>query len=100
MTLDSLLARARYLVLALPLFALTSTVHAGCNLGPGGSYYQGRANNTGPSIAAPDMTGPCVVYRNGDDGYGGGYYVPCDDDEGYGGYGGYDGDGGAHGHGP
>jgi hypothetical protein len=33
MTLDSFLARARYLALALPLFALVSTVQGGCITG-------------------------------------------------------------------
>lgn len=98
MTIDSLLARARYLALALPLFALASTVHAGCNLGPGGSYYQGRANSVPSSADRPAAADACVVYRNGYDGHGG-YYAPCDDDEGYGygsynGYGGYNGSGG------
>ena len=102
MTIDSLLARARYLVLALPLFALTSTVHAGCNIGPNGLYYNtyGNRGNRVPSTAAsPGMAESCVVYRNGYDGYGGGYYAPCDDDEGYG-YGGYGSYGGYGGYGP
>jgi hypothetical protein len=100
MTLDSLLDRARYLVLALPMFALTSTVHTGCNTGPNGLYYNTYGNNGNrvPSTAAsPDTAESCVVYRNGADGDSG-YYAPCDDDEGYGEHA-YDGDGGYGGHG-
>ena len=89
MMIESLLSRGgtraaasvgRYLVLALPLFALSSTVHAGCNTGPNGLYYNTYGNNGNriPSVAA---TSECVVYRNGYEGYGG-YFAPCDDDEG------------------
>jgi len=100
MTIDSLLARARYLVLALPLFGLATTVHTGCNAGPNGLYYStyGNVGNHVPSTAAsPDTTESCVVYRNGYDGDAG-FYAPCDDDESYGtgehgGSGGYGGDG-------
>ena len=99
MMIESLLSRggtraaasvARYLVLLLPLFALSSTVHAGCNTGPNGLYYNTYGNNGNriPSVAA---TSECVVYRNGsnpDDPRFGGYFAPCDDDEGDGyGYG-------------
>jgi hypothetical protein len=86
MTIDSLLARARYLVLALPLFALSSTVHTGCNTGPNGLYYNTYGNNGNRIPSVVDSPPQCIVYRNGYDGFG--YYVPCDDD-GYGGYGGY-----------
>jgi hypothetical protein len=107
MTIDSLLRRAsaaRYLVLALPLFALTSTVHAGCNTGPNGLYYTTYGNNGNriPSAAASPATAECVVYRNGYGGGSGGYYVPCDDDDegdGYGPYGGYGGYGAYGGYG-
>ena len=96
MPMDSLLGRctaARYLVLALPLFALGSTVHAGCNVGPNGLYYSTYGNNGNriPSVAASPAMGECMVYRNGYGGYGG-TYVPCDDDEGDE-YAAYDGDG-------
>ena len=84
MTIEMLLSRARYVVVALPLFALASTVHAGCNSGPNGLYYNTYGNNGNrvPSVAA---TSECVVYRNGygpDDTRSGGYWAPCDDDEG------------------
>jgi hypothetical protein len=94
MKIETLLSRARtrargaslgrYLVLALPLFALSTTLHAGCNTGPNGLYYNTYGNNGNriPSVAA---TSECVVYRNGsnpDDPRFGGYFAPCDDDEG------------------
>jgi hypothetical protein len=94
MKLDALLSRARYLALVLPLFALTSTLHAGCSSAPNGLYY-GKYGNVGtkvPSTADRPESEGCVVYRTGYGGYGG-YYGPCDDDDdnydGYGAYGGY-----------
>jgi hypothetical protein len=100
MKLDALLLRARYLALALPLFALTSTIHAGCSTAPNGLYY-GKYGNIGtkvPSTADRPEEG-CIVYRSNYGGYGG-YYGPCDeDDEGYSGYGGWGGYGGYGGYG-
>lgn len=92
MKLDFFLSRVRYLAIALPLFALSSTVHAGCSSAPNGLYYTQYGSERGfqrPSII-DDGTG-CEVYRTGYGGYGG-YYGPCNDDDGYG-YGGYDGSG-------
>jgi hypothetical protein len=70
MTLDSFLSRARYLALALPLFALFSTVQGGCITGTS-RYGYGAPGSSG--TASSD----CTSYG----GYGG--YA------GYGGYGGY-----------
>jgi hypothetical protein len=64
MTLDTFLCRARYLALALPLFALASTVQGGCVTGTS------RYGYGAPSSALAD----CTTY---------GGYGP------YGGYGGY-----------
>jgi hypothetical protein len=93
MKLDFVVSRLRYLALALPLFALSSTIQAGCNAGPGGLYYTtygpGRGGPRVPSTTDRSVD-DCFVYRTGYDGYGG-YYGPCDDGDGYGhgGYGGY-----------
>ena len=79
MKLESLLARARYCALALPLFALFSTAHAGCSSGPSGygyGYGQGRPGSSGSS-GGPEN---CTAY-SGYDGRGGSYsYSNCDDD--------------------
>ena len=85
MSIDSLLSRARYLALALPLFALGSTVHAGCNTGPNGLYYTTYGNNGNRVPSSADSPQACDVFRTGFDGYG--YFAPCDG-EGYGSYGG------------
>jgi hypothetical protein len=50
MKLESFLSRARYLALVLPLFALMTTIHAGCTAGvyvPSGS--SGDLDSTGSS---------------------------------------------------
>ncbi len=39
MTFDKLVSRARFLLLALPLFALSSTLHVGCSSSSNGGYY-------------------------------------------------------------
>lgn len=87
MTPATLLSRARYLAIGLPLFALASTIHAGCTSNP--NYYYGK---TGGGYRAASQTAEpasCIVYRTGGSGSGG-YFGPCDDDDdGYGGYGGY-----------
>ncbi|MBS2020719.1 MAG: hypothetical protein JST00_48145 [Deltaproteobacteria bacterium] len=45
MKFDKLISRVRFLVLALPLFALGSTLHVGCSSSNSGGYYYG--NNYG-----------------------------------------------------
>ena len=45
MKFDKLISRVRILVLALPLFALGSTLHVGCSSSNSGGYYYG--NNYG-----------------------------------------------------
>jgi|GEM_PF-4779808 len=47
MNLQKLLPRLRLLVLALPLFALSSTIQAGCSSSSNSGYY-GNGNNTNP----------------------------------------------------
>jgi hypothetical protein len=87
MKLDALLARARYLAIALPLFALGSTVHAGCTSNP--NFYYGNRGGVYQTKGEPSAPGSCVVYRTGESGTEG-YFGPCDDDGyAYGGYGGY-----------
>ena len=92
MKLAALRTHARYLALALPIFALASTIHAGCISGPNGLYYgpYGGRGKTSSAASEPEATAPCSVYHAGYGGYGGygGYYGPCDDEDGYGGYGG------------
>lgn len=75
MRLDSLLAKARYLALVLPLFALFSTAHAGCSgsaNGYGYGYGQGSSGSSGSTQSCTSYSG----YANG------GYfsYSNCDDD--------------------
>lgn len=41
MKFEKLISRARFLVLALPLFALGSTLHVGCSSNSSGGYYYG-----------------------------------------------------------
>jgi hypothetical protein len=85
MKLDAVVTRARYLALVLPVFAVSTTVHAGCNSGPNGLYYTtyggSRGNRTPSTAAHPEDA--CVVIRseNGD----GEEVALCDEDEGYGG---------------
>jgi hypothetical protein len=64
MTLETFLSRARYLALALPLFALFSTVQGGCITGTS-HYGYGTPGTSG--FAASD----CTVY--GSYGLYGGY---------------------------
>jgi hypothetical protein len=87
MKLDALLSRARYLAIALPLFALGSTIHAGCTSNP--NFYYGNGGGVYHTTSASNEPSSCVVYRTGESGTGG-YFGPCDDDGyAYGGYGGY-----------
>lgn len=76
MKLDALLSRTRYLAIVLPLFALASTVQAGCSEGT--NFYQGRYGG-GYKTSEKDGLGSCVVYRTDDSG-GNGYFGPCNDD--------------------
>ena len=73
-------ARARYLALALPVFALFSTVQAGCSSSAKGGYYYGYGSTSSGGVPPRD----CPVYTIYT-GYGR-YesYSSCDD---YGGYG-------------
>jgi len=97
MTLAPHLSRVRYVAIALPLFALSSTIHAGCT--SGASYYNGRYGGNYRTAGENDSPGECVVFRTGESGSEG-YFGPCNDDDGYGygygyggyGYGGYGGD--------
>lgn len=91
MTLAPILTRVRYLTIGLPLFALGSTIHAGCT--SGASYYNGRYGGNYRSATERNEPAPCVVYRTGERGSEG-YFGPCDDDGygygyAYGGYGGH-----------
>lgn len=76
-TLAPLLSRARYLAIVLPLFAISTTLHAGCT---SGTFYYGTY---GPrDTAAYDDavgSGTCFVYRTGGTGSDG-YFGPCSDD--------------------
>lgn len=76
-------SRARYLALALPLFALVSTVEGGCSgNSPYGGYYYGSSGGKRSGGLVPDCP-TYAVYT----GYGyGGYtsYNNCDDNGGYG----------------
>jgi hypothetical protein len=97
MTLAPLLSRARYLTIGLPLFALGSTIHAGCT--SGASYYNGRYGGNYRTASGTDAPASCIVYRTRSDESGSdGYFGPCSDDDGYGagygdGYGAYGGHG-------
>jgi hypothetical protein len=70
MKLESLLSRARYLALVLPLFALLTTIHAGCTAGiyvpsgeggdSTGSGIYGQQGSSGSSGKKDSTT--CVTY--------------------------------------
>ena len=86
MQLDALLSRARYLAIALPLFALSSTIHAGGV--SGANYYYGTYGGGYRRASESSAPTSCVVYRTGESGSNG-YFGPCNDDDGYDGYDGY-----------
>jgi hypothetical protein len=85
MRLDAFLSRARYAVLALPLFALFSTVHAGCVTGPPSYYGTYGGGYGGRRTVAYDLPpGDCNTFIR-PSGYGNyvSYTTCIDDDDGY-----------------
>jgi hypothetical protein len=86
---SSVRARVRYLTLALPLFAIFSTLHTGCIRGAAGYGHYGIYGYGNRATAAGDGTlhleeGECVMY-GGREGHGAYDDGTCDDThDGYG----------------
>lgn len=53
MDLAKYVSRLRILLLALPLFALASTIQAGCSASSSGNYYYGDPYGDGGSYGGP-----------------------------------------------
>jgi hypothetical protein len=75
-------ANGRYLALALPLFALFSTVQVGCSGTAKGGYYNYVAGSSGDPRKDPPRDCPTYTIYTGYGGYTS--YNPCDDNGGYG----------------
>ena len=64
MKLESLVSRARFLLLVLPLFGLASSLHVGCSSSNNGGYYYGNGYGYGAyggsrgTPAQPDPSNP------------------------------------------
>lgn len=78
--------RTRYLALALPVFALFSTIQAGCSSSAKGGYYgygsSSSSSSGGSSGARPPPDCPVYTVYTGYGGYES--YSNCDDPGGYG----------------
>jgi hypothetical protein len=80
MPLESILSRARYVAIVLPLFALFSTAHAGCNLAPNGNYYGNYRSSASASTTECVRYG--VTYDAQGNAKGDAAIGPCDQDDG------------------